>query len=157
MEYPRQHGIPHWHGIPPLTQNSPIDTEFPRRHGISLSTRNSPIDTEFRRHRIPSTRNSVDTEFRWHGIPPIFFLLPYIQYAILCYLFLPNSDGISRILRASLYNMYEFEYFMFKFVRIKSKISGLPEVKSASFFLILLIANPLISTQNQSANLLIFS
>jgi hypothetical protein len=51
----------------------------------------------------------------------------------------------SRILRASLYNMYEFEYFKCKFVRIKSKISELAEVESASFFLSPLIANPLIS------------
>ncbi len=33
--------------------------------------------------------------------------------------------GISRILRASLYNMYEFEYFKSKYERIESKISGL--------------------------------
>ncbi len=31
--------------------------------------------------------------------------------------------------------MYEFEYFKCKFVRIESKINGLAEVKSASFFL----------------------
>ncbi len=60
---------------------------------------------------------------------------------MLCYAiyFCPNSDGIpykkiSRILRASLYNMYEFEYFKCKSVRIKSKISGLAEVESVSFF-----------------------
>jgi hypothetical protein len=55
--------------------------------------------------------------------------------------------GISRIVRASLYNMYEyeFEYFKCKFVRVKSKISGLAEVESASFFLSPLIANLLIS------------
>jgi hypothetical protein len=41
--------------------------------------------------------------------------------------------------------MYEFEYFKCKFVRIKSKISGLAEVESAGFFLSLLIANLLIS------------
>ncbi len=53
--------------------------------------------------------------------------------------------GISRILRASLYNMYEFEYFKCKFVRIKYKISGLVEVESSSFFLSPLIGNTLIS------------
>jgi hypothetical protein len=42
--------------------------------------------------------------------------------------------------------MYEFVYLKCKFVRIKSKISGLAEVESASFFLSPLIANPLIST-----------
>jgi hypothetical protein len=41
--------------------------------------------------------------------------------------------------------MYESEYFKCKFVMIDSKISGLAEVGSASFFLSLLIANPLIS------------
>jgi hypothetical protein len=41
--------------------------------------------------------------------------------------------------------MYEFEYFKCKFVRIDSKISGLAEVESASFFLSPLITNPLIS------------
>jgi hypothetical protein len=41
--------------------------------------------------------------------------------------------------------MYEFGYFKCKFVRIESKISELVEVESASFFLNLLIANPLIS------------
>jgi hypothetical protein len=46
-------------------------------------------------------------------------------------------------LRASLYNMYEFGYFNCKYVRIKSKITGLAEVESASFFSPL-IANPLI-------------
>ncbi len=40
--------------------------------------------------------------------------------------------------------MYEFEYFKCKFIRIESKISGLVEVVSASFFLSLLIANLLI-------------
>ncbi len=45
-------------------------------------------------------------------------------------------QGISRILRASLYTMYEFEYFKCKYVRITSKISGLAEVESASFFLV---------------------
>jgi hypothetical protein len=40
--------------------------------------------------------------------------------------------------------MYEFYYFKCKFVRIESKISGLAEVESASFFLSPLIANPLI-------------
>jgi hypothetical protein len=42
-------------------------------------------------------------------------------------------------LRASLYNtytVYEFEYFKCNYVRIKSKISGLAEVESASFFLV---------------------
>jgi hypothetical protein len=52
--------------------------------------------------------------------------------------------------------MYEFEYFKCKFVRIEFKISGLAEVESASYFLSPLIANPLISPQNQSANPLIF-
>ncbi len=41
--------------------------------------------------------------------------------------------------------MYEFKYFKCKFVRIESKISGLAEVESASFFLSPLITNPLIS------------
>ncbi len=41
--------------------------------------------------------------------------------------------------------MYEFEYFKCKFVRTGSKISGLAEVESASFFLSPLITNPLIS------------
>ncbi len=41
--------------------------------------------------------------------------------------------------------MYEFEYFKCKFVMIESKISGLAEVESASFFLSPLIANPIIS------------
>jgi hypothetical protein len=40
--------------------------------------------------------------------------------------------------------MYEFEYFNSKYIRIKSKISGLAEVQSASLFLSPLIANPLI-------------
>jgi hypothetical protein len=31
--------------------------------------------------------------------------------------------------------MYEFEYFKCKFVMIESKISGLAEVESTSFFL----------------------
>jgi hypothetical protein len=53
--------------------------------------------------------------------------------------------GISRILKVSLYNMYEFEYFKCKFVRIEYKISGLAEVESSSFFLRPLFANPLIS------------
>ncbi len=39
--------------------------------------------------------------------------------------------------------MYEFEYFNCKFVRKKSKISGLAEVESACFFLSPRIANPL--------------
>ncbi len=34
--------------------------------------------------------------------------------------------------------MYEFEYFKCKFVRIESKISGLAEVESATFFLSLI-------------------
>jgi hypothetical protein len=46
-------------------------------------------------------------------------------------------QGISQIFRASLYNMYEFEYFKSKYVRITTKISGLAEVESASFFLVL--------------------
>ncbi len=46
--------------------------------------------------------------------------------------------------------------FKYKFVRITSEISGLAEVESAKFFLSPLIANPLISPQNQSANPLIF-
>jgi hypothetical protein len=41
--------------------------------------------------------------------------------------------------------MYAFEYFKCKFIRIKSNICGLAEVESAIFFLIPLIANPLIS------------
>ncbi len=41
--------------------------------------------------------------------------------------------------------MYEFEYFKCKYVRIESKTSGLADIKSASFFLSPLIANPLIS------------
>jgi hypothetical protein len=155
----------HW--IPPLTRNSPIDMEFPSWHGIPLSTWNSLVDTEFRRHGIPATWNSVDTEFcrmefcrhgipstrnsSRHGILPIFY---FLIFSMLCYAiyFRPNSDGIpytkntrnsvefhrfSRILRASLYNMYEFEYFKCKFVRIKSKISRLAEVESVSFFLVL--------------------
>jgi hypothetical protein len=32
--------------------------------------------------------------------------------------------------------MHEFEYFKCKFVRIESKISGLAEIESASFFLV---------------------
>ncbi len=44
--------------------------------------------------------------------------------------------GILQILLASLYNIYKFEYFKYKFVRIKSEISGLAEVESASFFLV---------------------
>jgi hypothetical protein len=32
--------------------------------------------------------------------------------------------------------MYELEYFKCKYIRIESKISGLAEVESASFFLI---------------------
>ncbi len=36
----------------------------------------------------------------------------------------------------SLYNLYEFEYFMCKYVRIKYKIGGLAEVEYASFFLV---------------------
>jgi hypothetical protein len=38
----------------------------------------------------------------------------------------------------------QFEYLNCKYIRIKSKISGLAEVKSASLFLSPLIANPLI-------------
>jgi hypothetical protein len=41
--------------------------------------------------------------------------------------------------------MYEFEYFMCKYVKIESKISGLADVESAIFFLSPLIANLLIS------------
>jgi hypothetical protein len=37
--------------------------------------------------------------------------------------------------------MYESEHFKFKFVRIESKISGLSEVESASFFLSSIITN----------------
>jgi hypothetical protein len=102
----------------------------------------SRVSMEFRRHGIPSTQNSA------------FFLLPYIQYAMLYYLFHPNSDGILyiklcgipwnfaefcgilRILRANLYNMYEFECFKCKFVMKKSKISRLVEVEPASFFIV---------------------
>jgi hypothetical protein len=43
--------------------------------------------------------------------------------------------------------MYEFEYFKCKFVKIKSKISGLAEAESASFFLSPLIASLLISVR----------
>jgi hypothetical protein len=32
--------------------------------------------------------------------------------------------------------MYELEYFKCKFIRTESKISGLAEVESASFFLV---------------------
>jgi hypothetical protein len=77
---------------------------------------------------------------------------------MLCYAiyFCPNSDGIPytkiygipwilQILRASLYNMYEFQYFKCKFVRIKSNISGLAEVESVGFFHSPLIDNTLIS------------
>ncbi len=52
--------------------------------------------------------------------------------------------------------MNEFEYFKCKFVRIESKISGLAEAESASFFLSPLIANTLISPLNPAANPLIF-
>ncbi len=52
---------------------------------------------------------------------------------------------ILQILRASLYNMYKFEYFRCKFVRKEYQISGLAEVESASFSLSPLIANLLIS------------
>jgi hypothetical protein len=72
----------------------------------------------------------VSMEYCRHGIPHIFFL-PYIQYAMLCYAiyFRPNCDGnsvykntrnsvefhgTSRILRAGLDNMYEFEYLIEK-------------------------------------------
>ncbi len=41
--------------------------------------------------------------------------------------------------------MYEFEYLKWKFWRIESKISGLAEVESTSFFLGPLTTNPLIS------------
>jgi hypothetical protein len=108
-EFLRRHGIPLSTQKSPLTQKSPVDIEFPRRHGIPPSTRHSPVDTEFHQHRI--FRIQKYTEFR--GIP-----------------------RFSRILRASLYNMYEFEYFKCKYVRITSKISGLAEVESASFFLV---------------------
>ncbi len=40
--------------------------------------------------------------------------------------------------------MYEFEYVKCKFERIESKISGLAEVESASFFLVLHKIQPLI-------------
>ncbi len=53
--------------------------------------------------------------------------------------------GISQILRVRLYNMYEFEYFKCKVVRMKSKISRLSEVESANFFLSPPITNPPIS------------
>ncbi len=43
-----------------------VSTEFPRQNGI------------------PSTRNSADTEFR------LFFLFPYIQYAMLLFIFFPT-------------------------------------------------------------------
>jgi hypothetical protein len=58
-------------------------------------------------------------------------MLCYQQFRIQKY---TEFRGISRILRASLHNMYEFEYFKCKFVRIEYKISGLAEVESASFF-----------------------
>jgi hypothetical protein len=112
------------HGIP-STRNSPINTEFPHQHGIPP------------RHRIPSTRNSA-----------YFFTSIYsVCYAMLFIFFTTLSElrGIPRILRASLYNIYEFKYFKCKFVRIKSKISRLAEVEYTSFFLSPLIANPLIS------------
>jgi hypothetical protein len=80
------------------------------------------VSTEFRWHEIPSTRNSpVDTEFRiqkcteFREIPGSF------------------ADFRSQSLR---YCMNEFEYFKWKYVRIKSKIIGLAEVESASFFLV---------------------
>jgi hypothetical protein len=44
--------------------------------------------------------------------------------------------GISQILGASLYNMYVFKYFTCKFVRIESRIRGLAEAESTSFFLV---------------------
>jgi hypothetical protein len=44
--------------------------------------------------------------------------------------------------------MYEFGYLKCKFVRIKSKISGLVEVESASFFLSPLIANLISTTES---------
>ncbi len=47
-----------------------------------------------------------------------------------------NFHGISQISVARLNIVYEFEYFKYKFVRIKSEISGLAEVESASFFLV---------------------
>jgi hypothetical protein len=61
------------------------------------------VSTEFCRHGIPSTRNSpVDMDKNTRN---------FVEFR-----------GISRILRASLYNMYEFEYFKCKYLRIKSKI-----------------------------------
>ncbi len=148
----RRHGILPLTRIPLLTRISSVDMELPCQHGIPPSTRNSPIDTEFRQHGIPLTRNSVDMEFHQHKIPPTrnsaFFLLPYIQYAILCYLFLSqlwrdsvykNTQGsvefcrISRILRASLYNMYEFEYLKVQSHQILHFILGF--VKLNQYFL----------------------
>jgi hypothetical protein len=122
---------------------------------------------EFCQHGIPSTRNSVDMEFRQHEfcrheIPStrnsayVFFTSVYSVCFAMLFIFIPTLIefhtrkykefcGISRILRVRLYNMYEFEYFNCKVVRIKSKLSGLSEVESANFFLSLLITNPLIS------------
>ncbi len=78
------------------------------------------VSTEFRRHGIPpSKRNSVDTEFRiqkyaeFRGIPWNFANF--------------NSQSLQYV---------SFWYFKYKFVRIKSEISGLAEVESASFFLV---------------------
>jgi hypothetical protein len=140
------------HGIPsiqdsPIDKEFPPDTEFPPGHGISPSTRNSPLDTD----GIPpltwnsplTWSSSLNKELLRHGIPPNFFY--FHIFSMLCYAiyFLPNSDGIPwnsaefrGFLRASQYIMFEFEYFQCKFVRIKSRISGLAEVKSASFFLV---------------------
>ncbi len=46
-----------------------------------------------------------------------------------------NHDSHEFILESgTVTNMYEFEYFKCEFVRIESKINGLVEVESASFF-----------------------
>ncbi len=105
------------HGIPPLSRNSLVDTEFPCGHRIPpwirnpvdtefcrhriLSTRNS-VNTEFHRHGIPSTRNSVSMEFRLHGILHIFFTSVYLVCYAMLFIFVPYMEfhgirGISQI------------------------------------------------------------
>jgi hypothetical protein len=75
------------HGIPPLSRNSLVDTEFPCGHRIPPWTRNS-VDTEFGQHGIPPTWNSIHTEFHQHGIPPTWnsaYFFYFRIFSMLCY------------------------------------------------------------------------
>ena len=76
----------------------------------------------------------------------LFFFTSIYSVCYAVVYFLHNIDGIPYTkIRGIAWNFanfnsqslqYEFEYFKYKFVRIKSEISGLAEVESASFFLV---------------------